>query len=93
MRLFLGYRPEGVEVNGINNHGSVSGLIYATEPQGSDLFLDISFGESDAPEQALFKVRTQPDVKLRAGDRVSLDVSNGKALPIRQLWSAHLSVE
>ena len=68
----LGIRPEGVEVNGINNHGSVSGLIYATEPQGSDLFLDISFGESDAPEQALFKVRTQPDVRLRAGDRVSL---------------------
>jgi multiple sugar transport system ATP-binding protein len=76
----LGIRPESVEVNGINNHESVSGWVYATEPQGSDLFLDISFGEPDAPEQSLFKIRTRPDMKLRVGDQVSL------AIPMEKLY-------
>jgi multiple sugar transport system ATP-binding protein len=76
----LGIRPEGVEVNAINNDTSVSGWIYATEPQGSDLFLDISFGQLDAPEQSLFRMRTQPDMKLRVGEQVSL------AIPMEKLY-------
>jgi ABC-type sugar transport system ATPase subunit len=78
--VVLGIRPEGVEVNAIGNNDSVSAWIYATEPQGSDLFLDISFGESEVLGQELFKVRTRPDLRLRAGDRISL------AFPMQKLY-------
>jgi multiple sugar transport system ATP-binding protein len=67
--IHLGIRPEAAIVNGT---GGASGWVYATEPVGSDLFVDISFDDPDAVEPHLFKVRTRPDLKLKAGDRISV---------------------
>jgi multiple sugar transport system ATP-binding protein len=66
----LGIRPEGALING--DAGDATGWIYATEPVGSDLFVDITFDEPDSIDPQLFKVRTRPNVKLKEGDRVSI---------------------
>lgn len=74
----LGIRPEGAVLNG--GAGDAAGWVYATEPVGSDLFVDISFDEPDTLDPQLFKVRTRPDMKLKAGDRVAL------ALPAEHVY-------
>jgi multiple sugar transport system ATP-binding protein len=66
----LGIRPENVAVDG--RAGGLEGWVYATEPVGSDLYIDLSFDDPDAEEPRLFKIRTRPDQKARAGDRLSL---------------------
>jgi hypothetical protein len=72
--VVLGVRPEGA-VLGNGAPGAVgTGWVYATEPVGSDLFVDLSFDPPEATEPELFKVRTRPDLRLRSGDRVSLSL-------------------
>ena len=71
----LGIRPESVTVGEDSAKGAtVHGSVFATEPVGSDLFLDILFeedaGESDGTR--LFKVRARPDLHVRVGERVPL---------------------
>ncbi len=64
-QVTLGIRPERVLVNG---SGTVRGWVYATEPVGSDLFIDISFDDPAADAPRLFKIRTRPDQAVRSGD-------------------------
>jgi multiple sugar transport system ATP-binding protein len=72
--VVIGVRPEGALLNGGGDGGAGSGWVYATEPVGSDLFVDISFDEPDGAEGELFKGRTRPDLKLRSGERVSVSL-------------------
>jgi multiple sugar transport system ATP-binding protein len=69
--MHLGVRPEGAIVNG-GDASAGAGWVYATEPMGSDLFVDVSFDEPDAIEPHLFKIRTRPDMRLRVGDKVAV---------------------
>jgi multiple sugar transport system ATP-binding protein len=71
--LQLGIRPEGAVVDG-SGPGGGSGWVYATEPVGSDLFVDISFDEPESTDPRLFKVRTRPNLKLKAGDPISVSL-------------------
>ena len=71
----LGIRPESVEVGEDAADGAtIHGNIFATEPVGSDLFLDVLFEDeaSDGVESHLFKVRARPDLKVRVGERIPL---------------------
>lgn len=65
----IGIRPERALVNGVDEAAG-TGWVYATEPVGSDLFLDVSFDDPASPEPRLFKIRTQPELSIRAGDRL-----------------------
>lgn len=67
--VILGIRPEQAVVDGAADN-AVNGFVYATEPVGSDLFLDITFEAPDAHNPQLFKVRTRPDVRVRTGEQV-----------------------
>jgi ABC-type sugar transport system ATPase subunit len=66
----LGIRPERVVVNGAAEQNTAIGWVYATEPVGSDLFLDISFDDPDTVDPNIFKIRTDPGRTIRAGDHV-----------------------
>jgi multiple sugar transport system ATP-binding protein len=73
----LGIRPESVEVDGAGEASGratsrARGWVYATEPVGSDLFIDISFDEPDSEDPSLFKIRTRPDLRVRAGDNLEV---------------------
>ena len=71
----LGIRPESVLVGeGAADGATVHGNIFATEPVGSDLFLDILFEEDagDSDGARLFKVRARPDLQVRVGERIPL---------------------
>ena len=71
----LGIRPESVMVGeGAADGATVLGSIFATEPVGSDLFLDILFEEDtgDSDGTRLFKVRARPDLQVRVGERIPL---------------------
>ena len=71
----LGIRPESVTVGEDSADGAtIHGNIFATEPVGSDLFLDVLFeeGEDDSETARLFKVRARPDLKVRVGERIPL---------------------
>ena len=68
----LGIRAENVETEGANGEGAVSGIVFATEPVGSDLFLDITFDQPDAEAPRLFKVRTRPDHVVKVGEAIPL---------------------
>ena len=73
--LTLGIRPESVTVGEDSADGAtVHGSIFATEPVGSDLFLDILFEDEtdDTDGTRLFKVRARPDLKVRVGERIPL---------------------
>lgn len=73
--MTLGIRPESVKVGtAAQSSASVEGSVFATEPVGSDLFLDISFEEGAAGLTSLFKVRTVPDLKVRVGETISLQL-------------------
>ncbi len=67
----LGIRPEGAILNS-GDASTGTGWVYATEPMGSDQFVDVSFDEPDAVEPHLFKIRTRPDMRLRVGDQVTV---------------------
>ena len=70
----LGIRPESVEVgDGAADGATVRGSVFATEPVGSDLFLDVLFQE-EGDGTRLFKVRARPDLQVRVGDRVPLSL-------------------
>ena len=53
-----------------------------TEPVGSDLFLDINFDTTSSDRIAeaagLFKVRAQPDLQAKVGDKVPLSLPHAK---------------
>ena len=71
----LGIRPESVEVGeGAADGSTVHGSIFATEPVGSDLFLDVLFGDDAGTGDGtrLFKVRARPDLRVRVGERIPL---------------------
>ena len=71
----LGIRPESVEVGEDAADGAtVHGNIFATEPVGSDLFLDVLFEDEASVDDGahLFKVRARPDLKVRVGERIPL---------------------
>lgn len=73
--MTLGIRPESVRVGAAAQHAvSIQGSVFATEPVGSDLFLDISFEDGAAGISNLFKVRTQPDLRVRVGERIPLQL-------------------
>ena len=72
VEVVMGIRPEGAVVSGCTAGTAGMGWIYATEPVGSDTYVDISFDELDAIDLQLFKVRTRPDLRLRSGEQVSL---------------------
>ncbi len=68
----FGIRPESVGVGEAGESGAtVHGTVFATEPVGSDLFLDILFGQ-EGDDAELFKVRARPDLRVRVGERVTL---------------------
>jgi multiple sugar transport system ATP-binding protein len=69
-RLTLGVRPEGLtlEEGGLPLRGE--GRVYAIEPLGSDLYVDIAYGIGNGGP--LIKLRTRPSARFRVGDRVSL---------------------
>jgi len=67
----LGIRPESVAVGAGGDGAAVSGSVFATEPVGSDLFLDVLFQE-EREETRLFKVRARPDLQVRVGEQVPL---------------------
>ena len=73
----LGIRPENVVVGDGPNGVSVTGNIFATEPVGSDLYLDILFVEEN-DGMRLFKVRTRPELKVRSGEQVLLTLPYDK---------------
>jgi multiple sugar transport system ATP-binding protein len=75
--IVLGIRPERAVFDGA---AEGTGWVYATEPVGSDLFVDVSFGKPDALEPRLFKVRTRPDLRLRSGEPVAV------TLPLEHLY-------
>jgi multiple sugar transport system ATP-binding protein len=73
--LTLGVRPEALGVtNGSRQTNTVEAVVFATEPVGSDLFMDVTFGENGTADGPLFKVRTRPDLEVREGDRIGLVV-------------------
>ena len=79
----LGIRPESVLVGELGDgHSVIEGSVFETEPVGSDLFLDISFGsiaEGHITEASgLFKVRALPDLVTKVGDKVPLSLPHGK---------------
>jgi multiple sugar transport system ATP-binding protein len=78
--VLLGVRPEGAMLNEGAPNQAGTGWVYATEPVGSDLFVDLSFEPPETTEPELFKVRTRPDLRLRSGERVSL------SLPLESLY-------
>ena len=50
----------------------------ATEPVGSDLFLDISFEPAETEAPRLFKVRTRPDRVVKVGEAIPLGLPSDK---------------
>jgi multiple sugar transport system ATP-binding protein len=70
--VVLGVRPESILVrgNGVDvppRGGSwTAAAVYIQEPLGSDLFLTLEIGD------ALVKARTNPDLLVRAGERVEV---------------------
>jgi multiple sugar transport system ATP-binding protein len=68
--VFLGIRPESIVVRGDGvdtpPHGAswINASVYIQEPLGSDQFLTLDIGGAHV------KVRTSPDLLVRAGDRV-----------------------
>ena len=67
--LVLGIRPERASFDGA---AGGMGWVYATEPVGSDLFVDVTFDQPDVLEPRLFKIRTRPDLRLRSGEPVAV---------------------
>jgi len=81
--ITLGIRPESVLVGEIGeDHAKINGNVFETEPVGSDLFLDINFEKFSTDQIAetsrLFKVRTLPDMRVKAGDKVMLSLPHKK---------------
>jgi multiple sugar transport system ATP-binding protein len=73
--LTLGVRPEALGVtNSSRSANTVEAVVFATEPVGSDLFMDVTFGENGLADGPLFKVRTRPDLEVREGERIGLVV-------------------
>ena len=68
----LGVRAENVETEAPSGDGAIEGIVFATEPVGSDLFLDIAFDQSSGRSPHLFKVRTRPDRTVRVGETIPL---------------------
>ena len=68
----LGIRAENVKSEAPSGDGAVNGIVFATEPVGSDLFLDISFDQSGGESRRLFKVRTRPDRVVKVGETIPL---------------------
>ena len=79
----LGIRPESVLVGDHGgDHATIEGTVFETEPVGSDLFLDINFDTTSSDRIAeaagLFKVRAQPDLQAKVGDKVPLSLPHAK---------------
>jgi multiple sugar transport system ATP-binding protein len=73
--LTLGVRPEALALaDSSRPPNTVDAVVFATEPVGSDLFMDVTFGEHGSANGALFKVRTRPDLEVRAGERLGIVV-------------------
>ena len=68
----LGVRPERIGIDGAD--GTVEGWIFATEPVGSDLFLDVAFGDAEQADPILMKVRTLPEAAIKVRDPVRLSL-------------------
>ena len=68
--LALGVRPEGltIEEGGLPLLGE--GRVYAIEPLGSDLYVDVKYGNGSGGH--LIKFRAHPGARFRVGDQVSL---------------------
>ncbi len=75
--LILGIRPERAALGGTADG---TGWVYATEPVGSDLFVDVTFDGPDTIDPRLFKIRTRPDLRLRSGEQVAV------TLPLEHLY-------
>jgi multiple sugar transport system ATP-binding protein len=69
----LGVRPEGLSLDAVGLPLIGKGRVYAVEPLGSDLFVDVTYGSEDGAER--IKVRTRPDARFQVGDAISLKAS------------------
>jgi multiple sugar transport system ATP-binding protein len=71
-RAILGIRPESIAVRGVDGGALLreanwfAAPVYIQEPLGSDLFLTLDIGG------ARVRVRTSPDLSVRAGDRLDV---------------------
>ena len=74
----LGIRPESVRLGEAGGSGAtpLSGHVFATEPVGSDLFVDVALADTaDAP---IVKLRTDPDREVRPGERVTIELPHDR---------------
>ena len=91
--VVLGIRPEGVEVNAIGNHDSVSAWIYATGAAGLRPLSGYQLWRARSPWASAVQGTDQAGPPA-AGRRPNLPrISDAKTLPIRPFWSPHPPVE
>jgi multiple sugar transport system ATP-binding protein len=85
----LGVRPEAAIIGDGDGSTDTEGWVFATEPVGSDLYLDICFDYADTPDRSLIadtayrtliKVRTSPNAAINVGDRIPLILPSNKLL-------------
>jgi len=67
-RVVLGVRPEDVSIG----KGDVEGEVYVVEPLGRDVLVTLKVG------QAALKVLAPPELSCKIGDRVQLDLLQGR---------------
>ncbi|QPC44356.1 ABC transporter ATP-binding protein [Kaustia mangrovi] len=77
----IGIRPEALQVagDGAADGIAVTGTVHATEPVGSDLFVDVRLGEAAGGQgQQIVKLRTDPDRDAAMGEPIDLVLPHGK---------------
>jgi len=71
--LILGTRPEGISIGNMRTpEKSVEGKIYAKEPLGSEVIIDLKVGDN------LIRVKTTPNFKISIGDKVWIGFNKEK---------------
>jgi ABC-type sugar transport system ATPase subunit len=68
--LTLGVRPEGltIEQGGLPLQGS--GRVYAIEPLGSDMYVDVAYSTGNGGH--VIKFRTHPSARFEIGNTISV---------------------
>lgn len=71
--FILGFRPDDVKIYvEPSNKDLIETEVYAVEPLGSEVILDLKFGDK------IVKVRTEPDLKLNVGNKVWMSLEKDK---------------
>jgi multiple sugar transport system ATP-binding protein len=76
--LTLGARPEGLNAEGDGLLFAGEGRVYALEPLGSDLYVDVTYGRDDNGSANLIKMRTRPSASHKVGDPIALSAVPGE---------------